>query len=345
MVQLTGSTRTGRAIAARAGERLIPCGVELGGKDPAIVLADADLSRAANGIAWGALFNSGQACISVERVYVEAPAYDRFVALLTERVRSIRQGVDNGSYSVDVGALVTKQQVEIVSSHVRQRGRSRGHDRDRRKDDGQRRVLRAHDSSRRGSFDGLHERRDFRPDDPGDEGRRRTRGDPVGKRLPIWAVGNGVDEGYRSRTRHPQLLEVGAVNVNDAYSNLFCFPLPQGGWKISGLGYRLGRPAGYPGSTAVSRPSPRHACGGWRTNCCGIRTRVGEAASLPRCCACSWPAMSGGDYGGPVAETTVMRRLSPGRSRGRASVATLRAGASPPRCRGPVCRPRLPASN
>ena len=77
MVQFTGSTRTGRAIAARAGERLIPCGVELGGKDPAIVLADADLSRAANGIAWAALFNSGQACISVERVYVEAPAYDR----------------------------------------------------------------------------------------------------------------------------------------------------------------------------------------------------------------------------------------------------------------------------
>ena len=118
MVQFTGSTRTGRAIAARAGERLIPCGVELGGKDPAIVLADADLSRAANGIAWAALFNAGQACISVERVYVEAPVYDRFVALLTERVLSVRQGIDNGSYSVDVGALVTEVQVEIVRSHV-----------------------------------------------------------------------------------------------------------------------------------------------------------------------------------------------------------------------------------
>jgi Aldehyde dehydrogenase family len=64
------------------------------------------------------VFNSGQACISVERVYVEAPAYDRFVALLTERVLSIRQGVDNGSYSADVGTLVTAQQVEIVRSHV-----------------------------------------------------------------------------------------------------------------------------------------------------------------------------------------------------------------------------------
>ena len=67
MVQFTGSTRTGRAIAARAGERLIPCGVELGGKDPAIVLADADLSHAANGIAWGASNARCQSASSLER--------------------------------------------------------------------------------------------------------------------------------------------------------------------------------------------------------------------------------------------------------------------------------------
>jgi len=117
MVQFTGSTRTGRAIAVRAGERLIPAASNWG-QGPGHRPADADLSRAANGIAWGALFNSGQACISVERVYVEAPAYARFVALLTERVLSIRQGADNGSYSTDVGGLVTTQQLEIVKSHV-----------------------------------------------------------------------------------------------------------------------------------------------------------------------------------------------------------------------------------
>ena len=200
MVQFTGSTRTGRAIAARAGERLIPCGVELGGKDPAIVLADADLSRAANGIAWGALFNSGQACISVERVYVEAPAYDRFVALLTERVRSIRQGVDNGSYSTDVGSFGHRAAGRDREEPRPGCRRPRGHDRDRRKDDRQRRVLRAHNSSRRRSFDGLYARRDLRPDDSGDEGRRRSRGDPAGKRLPVRAVGNGVDQRHRSRT-------------------------------------------------------------------------------------------------------------------------------------------------
>ena len=87
-VQFTGSTATGKKVAVACAERLIPYSLELGGKDPALVLADADLDRAANGIAWGGMFNSGQVCVSVERVYVEAPVYDEFVAKLTEKVRS-----------------------------------------------------------------------------------------------------------------------------------------------------------------------------------------------------------------------------------------------------------------
>src|SRR5262249_39384055 len=67
MIQFTGSTATGRKIAARAGERLIPCGLELGGKDAMIVLDDADIDRATSGAVWGGLFNSGQICVSVER--------------------------------------------------------------------------------------------------------------------------------------------------------------------------------------------------------------------------------------------------------------------------------------
>jgi acyl-CoA reductase-like NAD-dependent aldehyde dehydrogenase len=82
-LQFTGSTRTGRKVAVACAERLIPFSLELGGKDPALVLADADIERAANGIVWGGMFNSGQACVSVERVYVEAPIYDEFVAKLT----------------------------------------------------------------------------------------------------------------------------------------------------------------------------------------------------------------------------------------------------------------------
>jgi len=76
-IQFTGSTATGRRIAAAAVERMIPYSLELGGKDPALVLADADLDRAAHGIAFGGMFNAGQVCISVERVYVEAPSTTR----------------------------------------------------------------------------------------------------------------------------------------------------------------------------------------------------------------------------------------------------------------------------
>jgi acyl-CoA reductase-like NAD-dependent aldehyde dehydrogenase len=238
MVQFTGSTRTGRAIAARAGERLIPCGVELGGKDPAIVLADADLSRAADGIAWAALFNSGQACISVERVYVEAPAYDRFVALLTERVRSIRQGVDNGSYSVDVGTLVTPQQVEIVLSHVQDAvangatiatgGKAAGRFFEPT-------ILLDVDHS----MTCMHDET-FGPTIPvmkvanEEEAIRLANDSRYGLSATVWTkdIERGRDIAHR--------LEVGAVNINDAYSNLFCFPLPHGGWKNSGLGARLG---------------------------------------------------------------------------------------------------------
>ena len=240
MVQFTGSTATGRAIAARAGERLIPCGVELGGKDPAIVLADADLPRAANGIAWGSLFNSGQACISVERVYVEAPVYDRFVALLTERVLSIRQGVDNGSYSADVGPLVTKQQVETVRSHV---------------DDA---VANGATIATGGKSTGTGEF--FEPTIllDVDHSMACMRDETFGPTIPVMKV---ADEEEAIRLANDSLyglsatvwtkdisrgqaiarrLEVGGVNINDAYSNLFCFPLPHGGWKSSGVGSRLG---------------------------------------------------------------------------------------------------------
>ncbi|MDX6602943.1 MAG: hypothetical protein QOF13_2145 [Solirubrobacterales bacterium] len=77
-IQFTGSDRTGRKVMARAAETLTPVSLELGGKDPMIVLSDADLDRAANTAAWGGMMNSGQICISVERIYVEEPVYDQF---------------------------------------------------------------------------------------------------------------------------------------------------------------------------------------------------------------------------------------------------------------------------
>jgi hypothetical protein len=117
-VQFTGSAATGRKVAVARGERLLPYSRELGGKDPALVLADADLDRAANGIAWGGMPNSGQVCVSMQRVYVEAPVYDEFVAKLTENVRLLPQGQDDRKFAFDVGPLATSAQRDKVQRHV-----------------------------------------------------------------------------------------------------------------------------------------------------------------------------------------------------------------------------------
>jgi acyl-CoA reductase-like NAD-dependent aldehyde dehydrogenase len=77
----------------KRSKRLIPCSLELGGKDAMIVCADADIDRAVDGALWGGYFNSGQICISVERVYVEAPVYDEFVQHASARSRGLRTNV------------------------------------------------------------------------------------------------------------------------------------------------------------------------------------------------------------------------------------------------------------
>ena len=118
MIMFTGSTRTGRKVAEVAGRRLIPSSLELGGKDPMIVLADADLERAANTATYYSMMNSGHV-IAVERVYVEAPVYDEFLAKVTDKVRALRQGSpDGGPGSVEVGAMIFPPQVDIVEDHV-----------------------------------------------------------------------------------------------------------------------------------------------------------------------------------------------------------------------------------
>ena len=96
MVMFTGSTSTGKQVLERAARTLTPVSLELGGKDPMIVLADADVERAASAAAYYSMQNSGQTCISVERVYVEAPVYDEFVDKLTRKVAALRQGPPTG---------------------------------------------------------------------------------------------------------------------------------------------------------------------------------------------------------------------------------------------------------
>ena len=122
MIAFTGSVNTGKRIAERAAKRLIPVSLELGGKDPMIVLRDADVERAANAAVWGAFTNSGQVCISVERVYVDEAIADDFTKRVVEKTKQLRQGVDgseaNSDRRVDVGAMTFPQQIETVEEHV-----------------------------------------------------------------------------------------------------------------------------------------------------------------------------------------------------------------------------------
>src|SRR5436309_2235860 len=117
-VMFTGSTRTGQAVMERAARTLTPVSLELGGKDPMIVCADADVERAANAAAYYGLNNGGQVCISVERVYVEAPVYDKFVERLVGVVRGLRQGPPAGPGDVEIGAVTHPPQIEIIEGHV-----------------------------------------------------------------------------------------------------------------------------------------------------------------------------------------------------------------------------------
>src|SRR5204863_6698193 len=91
-IQFTGSERTGKIVMKRAADTLTPVSLELGGKDPMIVLRDANLDRAINAAAYGGLANTGQICMSIERVYVEEPLYEPFVQGLASRIRELRQG-------------------------------------------------------------------------------------------------------------------------------------------------------------------------------------------------------------------------------------------------------------
>jgi acyl-CoA reductase-like NAD-dependent aldehyde dehydrogenase len=114
-VVFTGSVATGKKVMASAAKNLTPVLLELGGKDAAVVCADADLDRAVPGIVWGAFMNTGQTCASVERVYVERPIAEPFLARVVEEARRLRVGPTG---PVDVGPLSLERQRQVVEEHV-----------------------------------------------------------------------------------------------------------------------------------------------------------------------------------------------------------------------------------
>jgi acyl-CoA reductase-like NAD-dependent aldehyde dehydrogenase len=241
MIMFTGSTATGKKVMERAAQTLTPVSLELGGKDPMIVLADADLERAANLAVYYSMFNSGQTCISIERVYVEEPAYDEFVGKVVEKVGALRQGESTGPGTAEVGSMTFSKQVEIVEEHVR---------------DALAKGARALTGGRRRPGKGLFYEPTVLVDV--DHTMKAMTEETFGPTLPImkvadaeealtlandspYGLGGAVLSGDRERGEQlARRMQAGAVCVNDALLNYFAVELPMGGWKASGLGARHG---------------------------------------------------------------------------------------------------------
>ena len=240
-VMFTGSVATGKKVMAQAAQTLTPVSLELGGKDPMIVLADADLERAANAAASYGLNNSGQVCISVERIYVEEPVYDEFLERLTEKVRGLRQGPPGEPGTVDVGAIIFPPQLELIEAHVRDAldkgatavtGGSRGEGPGRYFEPT---VLTDVDHTMLCMTEET-----FGPTLPvmrvrdADEAVELANDGRYGLQASVWTRDEGRGEQLARR------IEAGTAMVNDAQLNYAALELPMGGWKESGLGSRHG---------------------------------------------------------------------------------------------------------
>jgi acyl-CoA reductase-like NAD-dependent aldehyde dehydrogenase len=113
----TGSLATGKRIAVEAAEKLLPLVLELGGKDPMLVLDDADIDVASSAAVWGAFMNAGQACLSVERCYVHRSLYQPFLTACAQKTKKLR--VASGTNpETDVGPLIHQRQLQVVEAHV-----------------------------------------------------------------------------------------------------------------------------------------------------------------------------------------------------------------------------------
>jgi acyl-CoA reductase-like NAD-dependent aldehyde dehydrogenase len=241
VITFTGSSRTGRAVMNEAADALIPCYLELGGKDPMIVCRDADIERAANAASFYSMNNGGQVCISVERVYVEEPVYDKFVNKVTENIRQLRQGAPSGVGSVDIGAVTFPPQVDIIDSHVKDavakgaKVLTGGHPRPGPGRFYEPTVLVDVDHSMSCMKDET-----FGPtipimkiSDP-DEGVRLANDSEYGLQASVWT------KDIRRGEELARQIHAGVVCVNDAQVNYTALNLPMGGWKESGLGTRHG---------------------------------------------------------------------------------------------------------
>ena len=241
VVMFTGSTEVGKQVMQQAGKTVTPVSLELGGKDPMIVLADANLERAANAAVYYSMQNAGQTCISIERVYAEAPVYDEFVAKVEAKMRELRQGVSTDPGTVEVGAITSPDQGDIVEAHVADAVEK-----------GARVLVGGKRKQGAGDFfeptllvDVDHSmscmtEETFGPTLPVmkvsdvDEAVRLANDSPFGLQSSVWT--KDLDRGKQVARR----IEAGVCCINDACINYVALELPMGGWKESGLGTRHG---------------------------------------------------------------------------------------------------------
>jgi succinate-semialdehyde dehydrogenase/glutarate-semialdehyde dehydrogenase len=238
----TGSVATGKRIAQAAATRLLPVVLELGGKDPMLVLDDADVDVASSGAIWGSFANCGQACLSVERCYVHRSLYQAFLDACVEKTKRLRVGNGSDPQS-DIGPLIHERQLRNVEAHVEdalKRGARVLTGGSRLRELGSNfyaptvlaDVSHSMDIMREETFGPVLP---VMPFDTDDEAIRLANDSGYGLAASIWT---------RDRARGEALanhIQAGTVMVNDA---LACFGIseaPHGGVKASGIGRTHGR--------------------------------------------------------------------------------------------------------
>ncbi len=241
-LMFTGSTATGRAIAEQCGRRLIGFSAELGGKNPMVVLSDADLDKTVEGAVRAGFANSGQLCIAVERMYVEDGIYDRFVPAFVDRVRKIRLGAGL-TWQAEMGSLVSQEQFDAVSRHVDDavaKGAKVLAGAKARPDLG---PLFYEPTVLEGVTDDMALAREetfgpvvalYRVRDA-DDAADRANDSCYGLNASVWSTpSHGADLATR--------IQAGTVNVNESYAAAWAsHDAPMGGMKDSGAGRRHGR--------------------------------------------------------------------------------------------------------
>jgi acyl-CoA reductase-like NAD-dependent aldehyde dehydrogenase len=238
----TGSVATGRRIAQIAAERLLPVVLELGGKDPMLVLEDADIDVASSGAVWGAFVNAGQTCLSVERCYVHQRLYPAFLDACCEKTRKLRVG--NGlDPATEIGPMIHERQVRVVESQVedaKERGARVLAGGSRLRDLGPTffapTVLADVDHSMRviqeETFGPLLPIAPFRDNA---EAVRLANDSDFGLAASVWTRDRAQGE------RMARQINAGTVMVNDTVSCFSISEAPHGGVKASGIGRTHGR--------------------------------------------------------------------------------------------------------